>query len=122
MPDGQTYRGALEAVDRILERGGDADNVLRDVVAVLRDRAGFDWAGIAFVEGERLQLGPSAGKHTGEVESVPVTYDGRRVAELQVEPAVADDRDTRTLLEQVAVLVSAHCLVGWDTGGDPWQP
>jgi putative methionine-R-sulfoxide reductase with GAF domain len=122
MPDPQAYREALEAIDRIFEHGGDADNVLREVVAALRDRAGFDWAGIAFVEGERLQLGPSAGTHTGNAESVPVAYDGRRVAELQVEPAVADDRDKRAFLEQVAVLVSAHCLVGWDTGGDPWKP
>ncbi len=122
MPDPQGYRGALEAVDRILERSGDADSVLRDVVAVLRDHAGFAWAGIAFVEGERLQLGPSAGTYTGNAESVTVTYDGRRIAELQVEPAVADDRDRQAFLEQVALLVSAHCLVGWDTGGDPWQP
>jgi hypothetical protein len=122
MPDRQTYRGALEAVDQIVDRGGDVDNVLREVVAVLRDRAGFDWAGIAFVEGERLQLGPSAGTRTGDAQSVPVAYDGRRVAELQVEPGVADDQDGRAFLERVAVLVSAHCLVGWDTGGDPWQP
>ena len=122
MPNPQGHSGALGAVDRILERGGDADSVLRDVVAVLHDHAGFDWAGIAFVEGERLQLGPSAGTYTGKAESVPVAYDGRRVAELQVEPGVADDRDKRAFLEQVAALVSAHCLVGWDTGGDPWQP
>jgi len=122
MPDRQAYRGALEAVDRILNRGGDVDNVLREVVAVLRDRAGFDWAGIAFVEGEHLQLGPSAGTRTGDAEAVPVSYEGRRVAELQVEPGVADDQDGRAFLERVAVLVSAHCLVGWDTGGDAWQP
>jgi hypothetical protein len=122
MPDRQAYRGALEAVDRILNRGGEVDDVLRDVVAVLRERAGFDWAGIAFVEGDRLQLGPSAGTPTGDAESVPVAYEGRRVAELQVVPGVADDHDGRAFLERVAVLVSAQCLVGWDTGGDAWQP
>jgi hypothetical protein len=122
MPDRQAYRGALEAVDRILNRGGDVDDVLREVVTVLRERAGFDWAGIAFVEGERLQLGPSAGTRAGDAESVPVAYEGRRVAELQVEPGVADDQDGQAFLERVAVLISAHCLVGWDTGGDAWQP
>jgi hypothetical protein len=122
MRDRQAYRGALEAVDRILNRGGDVDDVLREVVAVLRDRAGFDWAGIAFVEGERLQLGPSAGTLRGEPESVPVSFEGRQVAELQVEPGVGTDQDGRGFLGRVAVLVSAHCLVGWDTGGDPWQP
>jgi hypothetical protein len=123
MPDRQAaYRGALETVDRILNRGGDVDEVLRQVVSVLHDRAGFDWAGIAFVEGEHLQLGPSAGSPAGSAESVPVTYEGRRIAELQVEPGVGDDADGRAFLERVAVLVSVHCLVGWDTGGDPWQP
>jgi hypothetical protein len=122
MPDQPTYRGALESVDRILNRGDDVDDVLREVVSVLRDRAGFDWAGIAFVEGERLQLGPSAGTRTGDAESVPVVYDGRRVAELQVEPGVAEDGDGRAFLERVAMLLSTHCLVGWDTGGDAWQP
>jgi putative methionine-R-sulfoxide reductase with GAF domain len=122
MADRQAYRGALEAVDRILNRGGDVDDVLREVVAVLHDRAGFDWAGIAFVEGERLQLGPAAGTPTGRAESVPVSFEGQRVAELQVEPGVGDDQDGRAFLQRIAVLVSAHCLVGWDTGGDPWQP
>jgi hypothetical protein len=118
MPDRQAYRGALEAVDRILNRGGEADHVLPEVVAVLRDRAGFDWAGIAFVEGDRLQLGPSAGTRAGDAESVPVTYDGQRVAELQVGPGVTDQAG-RAFLERVAVLVSAHCLAGWDAGGAP---
>jgi hypothetical protein len=30
--------GALEAIDRILDRGGDADDVLRSVLAALRKR------------------------------------------------------------------------------------
>ena len=35
---------ALQAVDRILNRGGDADDVLREVVAVLVARGGCSWA------------------------------------------------------------------------------
>ena len=31
----QSRRGVLDALDRILNRGGDADDVLRDVVAAL---------------------------------------------------------------------------------------
>ena len=120
MADKQAYRGALEAVDRILNRGGDVDEVLREVVAVLHDRAGFAWAGIAFVEGDALQLGPTAGSHAGEPESVPVSYEGQRVAELLVEPGVGGDDEGRAFLDRVATLVSAHCLVGWDTGGVPW--
>ena len=48
---------------------------------------------------------------------MPVVYEGDRVAEL-----VADGCDDRAFLERVALLISAYCLVGWDTGGVPWDP
>ncbi len=47
-----------------------------------------------------------------------MTWQGERIAELAVDGATAADRG---LLERVAVLVSGHCLVGWDTGGEPWE-
>jgi putative methionine-R-sulfoxide reductase with GAF domain len=34
----------------------------------------------------------------------------------------AFDADDREFLERVAVLISPYCLVGWDTGGEPWRP
>ena len=34
----------------------------------------------------------------------------------------AFDADDRQFLERVAVLISPYCLVGWDTGGEPWRP
>jgi hypothetical protein len=112
--------GALEAVDRILNRGGDADDILREVVAVLHEKAGYSWAGILFVEEGELVLGPHAGQPEEERRtSVPVTWQGERVAELTVDDAPAEDR---MVLERVAVLVSGHCLVGWDTGGETWEP
>jgi hypothetical protein len=111
---------ALEAVDRILNRGGDADDVLRQVVAALQERGGYPWAGIFFVEPGELALGPAAGEpDAARRTSVPVTWHGERVAELAVDGAEPADR---TFLERVAVLVSGHCLVGWDTGGEPWRP
>jgi L-methionine (R)-S-oxide reductase len=67
------YSGALEAIDRILNRGGDADDVLRQVVAVLHDR--FDhyaWVGIYFVEGGDLVLGPWQGPEATEHVRIPV--------------------------------------------------
>jgi hypothetical protein len=115
-----TQSGALEAIDRILNRGGDADDVLREVVRTLHERAGYPWAGIYFVEAGGLVLGPAAG--TGEPDAgtrVPVAYEGRPVAELAVAGAPDEDRG---FLERVAVLISAHCLVGWDTGGEEWRP
>jgi hypothetical protein len=115
-----TQSGALEAIDRILNRGGDADEVLRAVVRVLHERAGYRWAGILFVETGGLVLGPEAGAEELERRTrLPVSYDGKQVAELAVDAAPEEDR---IFLERVAVLISAHCLVAWDTGGEAWTP
>ena len=113
---------ALEAIERIVERGGDADDILRDVVAALHDDAGYAWAGIFFVEEGELVLGPHAGtpdeaRHAAR--RVPSTWQGERIAELAVDDAPEEDRK---FLERVAVLVAGHCLVGWDTGGESWEP
>lgn len=111
---------ALDAIERILEAGGDADDILRQVVAKLHDDAGYTWAGILFVEGDTLVLGPHAGTpDEAQRTRVPVTWQGDRIAELAVDDAPEEDR---TFLERVAVLVSGHCLVGWDTGGESWEP
>jgi hypothetical protein len=115
----QERRGALEALDRILNRGGDADDVLRDVLAVVARL--FPYAGIRFVEEGRLVAGPSVGSRPDEVEEVPVVYEGIEVARLDAGPGPAG-ADDRALLERVALLVSPYCLVGWDTGGAAWEP
>jgi putative methionine-R-sulfoxide reductase with GAF domain len=116
------HSGALEAVDRILNRGGDADEVLRQVVSVLHDRLeGCSWVGISFVEDGELVLGPERGERTADEATVPISYDGRIVAELGVIVDGLDEED-RAFLERVALLISPHCLVGWDTGGEAWSP
>jgi L-methionine (R)-S-oxide reductase len=54
---------------------------------------------------------------------VPIRYEGRVVGEIDVDsdrPA-AFTEDDRAFLERVALLVSVHSLVGWDTGGDRWE-
>jgi hypothetical protein len=107
---------ALEAVDRILNRGGDADDVLRQVVAAVHRV--YPYVAIAFVEEGELVVGPEAGAPTAETEAIPVSFQGRQVAELRVGGASAD----RAFLERVATAVSPYCLVGWDTGGEPWSP
>jgi hypothetical protein len=108
---------ALEAIDRILNRGGDADDTLRAVVRVLADEPAIAWAGIAFIEDGRLVLGPEAGNPAESLRiRLPVVYQSERVAELW-----ADGEAERAFLERVAVLISAHCLVAWDTGGLAWK-
>ena len=159
------YRGALEAVDRIVNRESDADEVLRKTVEVLHDRFDhYSWVGIYLVEGDDLVLapwkGPQATEHvripvgegicgaaaaSGRTEVVddvnadprylacfvstrseivvPIAYEGRVVGEIDIdsdEPAAFTEAD-RTFLERVALLISHHCLVAWDTGGVPWR-
>jgi L-methionine (R)-S-oxide reductase len=159
-----TYRSALEAVERIVNRESEADEVLRRVVDVLHDRFDhYSWVGIYLVEGDDLVLGPWKGPQatehvripigqgicgaaaaTGRTEVVddvkaderylacfpstrseivvPIVYEGRVVGEIDIDsdqPAAFTEAD-RAYMERVAVLISPHCLVGWDTGGVPW--
>ncbi len=108
----------LLEVDRILERGGEPDDVLRGVTLVLNDEPTIDWAGIAFLEEGHLVLGPAAGDQDEDRRlRVPITYQGEQVGELWVDGDV-----DRGLLEQVAARISAHVLIGWDTGGEGWEP
>ena len=161
-----TYRGALEAVDRIVNRETEADEVLRKVVAVLHDRFDhYSWVGIYLVEGDDLVLGPWKGPQATEhvripvgqgicgaaAESgvteivddvnaderylacfvstrseivVPIAYEGRVVGEIDIDSDVpaAFGAEDKAFLERVALLISPHCLVGWDTGGESWAP
>jgi hypothetical protein len=113
------YRGALNAVERILDRGGDADETLRAVVAAVEERIPhFARVGIAFMEEGRLELGPEAGTGDGEEIRALVTFEGAPVAELIVQRTEA--ADDLPFLERVATLISPYCLVGWDTQGVPW--
>ena len=110
--------GALEAIERILDRGSDADEVLRDVVAVLH--GDYSWVGISFVEEGELVLGPALGEQTVEPTRIPISYENNVVAELGIVGEI--DPEDRAFLERVALLIAPYCLVGWDTGGEAWSP
>ncbi len=161
-----TYRGVLDAVDRLINRGDEADDLLRAVVELLHDRFDhYSWVGVYFVEDGELVLGPWKGPQetehvripvgegicgaaaaSGRTEVVddvdadprylacfvstrseivvPVSYEGRVVAEIDID---SDERaafggDDRRFLERVATLISPYCLVGWDTRGERWTP
>lgn len=122
----QPYAGALEAVDRILNRETEPDEVLRKTVAAVHERVDhYVWVGLSFVEEGELVLGPSAGERPegATLLETPVVYEGQRIGSLGVALAEGAEPtgDDTAFLERVAVLVSAHCLVGWDTGGVPWS-
>lgn len=122
----QALRAVAEAVGRLLDAGGDADDVLRDAVAVVQSGVpGFDWVGITFVEEGSLLLGPWAGAgRTPDAPPpvrVPIRFQGTTVAELGVAGPPEPDAEELAALEQLAGLLAAHCLVGWDTGGVAWD-
>lgn len=85
--------GALEAVDRIVNRGGDADDVLREALAVLGRL--YPYAAIHFAD-----------EHEDGTERYPIEFQGTKVAELEVGSTVPDDA---MFLSRVATLLSAYC-------------
>jgi hypothetical protein len=95
----------------------DADEQLRATVVELAAREGCSWAGVFFVEGDELVLGPEAGAPDPALRvSVPVVWRDTRVAELAVDGTV-----DAAQLEAVATEIADLCLVGWDTGGEEWE-
>jgi hypothetical protein len=87
-------------------------------VAQLAARDDCSWAGVFFVEGDELVLGPHAGEPEPDRRTaVPVVWRDTHVAEL-----AADGDVESAQLEAVAAEISELCLVGWDTGGENWEP
>ncbi len=112
-----THADAREAIERVVDDGGEADEVLRRVVAVLHEHVG-GFIRISFVEGGELVPGPAAGEPAGTT-SFPIAYEGRHVADLEADAPAAP---AHALLEHVATLLGPYALVGWDTGGEEWAP
>jgi len=109
---------ALESVRRIVDDEADADDVLRAVVASVASTPGTNWAGIAFAEDGTLRLGPADGEPDPDRrERVAISYEDAIVGELWVDGDVE-----RRELEQIAVLIGPYVLIGWDTGGEVWEP
>ncbi len=102
-------RGALEAIDRILNRGGDADEVLRAVLLALHER-GVGYGAIRFLEAGQLVDGPTIGEPAGGRRSQPVVYEHNRIGELELEV------DDPAFLERVATLISPYVLLECDSG------
>jgi len=106
---------ALAEVERLAAAGGDADEVLRAVVTAVHD-AGVPWFAVRFNEEGTLVDGPAAGTRAEETITAPVSYNGERIGEL--EAAGVDG----AFLDRVAGLLAEYVLLGWDTGGEAWEP
>ncbi len=105
-------------VQRIVAEGGEADDILRASVAALAGQADVAWAGIAFLDDGVLGLGPTAGAADESRRTrTPILFQGALVGELWVD----GERDG-VELERVATLVAPYVLIGWDTGGESWDP
>ena len=69
----ESHRSALEAVDRIVNREHEADEILRQVVELLHDRFDhYSWVGIYLVEGDELVLGPWKGPQATDHVRIPI--------------------------------------------------
>ena len=108
----------LDKLSSILDRGGEPDDVLREAVRLLADSPGVTWAAIAFLDGGTLVLGPSAGAPDPSTRVItPISFQGSTVGELWT-----DGDAERKVLEGLADRLAGHVLIGWDTGGEAWDP
>jgi len=103
------YRGALEAVERILNRGGDAEDVLRAVLEALSSR-GISFARVQLAGSDGLTDGFAVGEHREGI-AAPVVYGGSEIGSLEL---AAHDR---AFVERVATLIS-HEVARLEPGGD----
>jgi hypothetical protein len=111
-------------VQEVIDRGEEADEILRASLAAVHEGAGAPWSAIAFVEEGQMVIGPVAGiapdDRPAPALALPIVYRGDTVAALWLgsapEPAIVAE------LERTAVLLAPYCLVGWDTGGEEWVP
>src|SRR5205814_3477097 len=94
------YRGALEAVERILNRGGGPDEVLRAVLEALHVR-GVASARVNMLENGRLVERLGVGQEADRIVA-PVGYEGSEFGSLEL---AADDR---AVVERVATLISPY--------------
>jgi putative methionine-R-sulfoxide reductase with GAF domain len=138
----EPFAGALETIERILASEPEPDVALRHTIAVLAEHLPqYTWAGLFLLEDGALALGPSTSPPEGACTdlagasmasnerelsatglALPVRFASQLVGVIVVrsgEPGGVGP-DDESFLERVATLISAHCLVGWDTGGATW--
>ncbi len=109
----------VAAVQTIVDGAEEADQILLGTIAHLAERYGAG-VGLRFVEEGTFTEGPWAGEPAERRTEVPIHYDGELVGEF-ITAAELDD-DARATFEAVAAIICDYCLVGWDIGGEDWEP
>jgi hypothetical protein len=95
----------LEAVERIVDRDGDPEDVLQHAVTAIVERGGALWAAVLVNDEGELILGPHAGvAEPGARRQAPIVRDGARIGELAV-----DGLDDQPLIERIAAALSPYC-------------
>jgi hypothetical protein len=111
-------------VQAIVDGGEEADEILRASLSAVHAASGAAWSAIAFVEEREMVVGPLVGRAPqGTPEpalAVPIVYRGDTVAGLWFGSETPRELDSD--LSRVAALLAPYCLVGWDTGGEHWDP
>jgi hypothetical protein len=96
----------LAAVEQIVDRGGDSEDVLHATVTAIVDRSGAKWAAVLFNDEGELIVGPHTGvAEPGERRSAPIVFEGAHLGELEV-----DGLDDQPLIERVASLIGPYCI------------
>jgi hypothetical protein len=97
--------GVLEAVDRIIDRGGDPKDVLQAAVTTIVQQGGAKWAAVLFSDEGELIVGPHDGvAEPGERRRSPIVFERARIGELAV-----DGLDDQPLIERIALLIAPYC-------------
>jgi hypothetical protein len=113
-----------DQVQAIVDGGEEADEILRASLAAVHEAAGAPWSAIAFVEEREMAVGPLLGRAPGGTPepalTVPIVYRGDTVAGLWFGSETPRGLDAD--LSRVAAMLAPYCLVGWDTGGEGWEP
>ncbi len=109
----------LSAIAELIQSGQEADPILRGTIALLA-AASSAGVGLRFIEAGVFSDGPWAGPSGPAVTAIPVHYNGELVAELVT--TIHLETSARDVWEHVGVLIADYCLVGWDTGGEDWEP
>jgi hypothetical protein len=109
----------VATIQAIVDGADEADQILLGTIAHLAER--YDaGVGIRFVEEGAFTEGPWVGPSGSALTRVPIHYDNELVGEFNA--SVELDDDARATFEAVAAIIGDYCLVGWDIGGEDWEP